>query len=153
MTNCIKLIKTVKWKKQTQKNLNMESESSRLHWCEQISHCYYFFLVTIRITLQPSQLCAIYRDQIIIKTCLCYRQQQWCFFPSFSSQFREKNTVITYFFRIFLNITGIAYFRWWRPQNICKNSFKKLYYALKKILDTTIFMLHFQVSKCTHISY
>lgn len=76
----------------------MGSEPSRLCYCEQISHCYYFFLVTIKITLQPTQLCAIYRDQIIIKTCLCYRQQQRHFFPSFSSQLGEKNIVITFSF-------------------------------------------------------
>lgn len=80
-----------------QKSLNMRSEFSRLHYCEQISHCYYFFLVTIKITLQPTQLCAIYRDQIIIKMIMLQAAAMTFFSPSFSGQLSE-NIVITFFF-------------------------------------------------------
>lgn len=123
-----------------QKSLNMRPESSRLHYCEQISHCYYFFLVTIKITLQPTQLCAIYRDQIIIKTFMLQASAMTFFSPSFSSQL-SNNIVITSFFVSHSPwCYRRAYFHCLRPQKV---SHKEQTF----LCTVNTFMLSFQVSK------
>lgn len=110
LMNYIKLIKITKWKKKIhKKNLNMESESSRLIRVNRFHTVIIFSWLPLNDTATKPAVCYLQRSNNY-KDMFMLPPAATTFFPSFSSQFSEKNIVITSFFLILLNTIGIAYF-------------------------------------------